>query len=322
MNPNSPFSGFISVFFLFVLLNVGIASSADASCTDSDGGKFFYDKGKVTGVLSNGDTYANDDYCVSGSKVMEYYCFDKINPLAISEECGEGKTCKDGACIKKETSVPKCTDTDGSNLNKKGTVSGTTLDGTQYSESDSCSADGGVNEFVCTPTGYKTAKLSCGEGKTCKDGACVAVTQTCTETDEGSILDKKGTVSGIDASGAKYSYTDSCDGTVNVKEYYCVSGAMSESLNSPYAYAIKSCETGYSCSNGACVSKQKACTIGTAYSTEVNDPESAKLPTIAGEVKIFITTGLLKPIQMDVLGMKNPLLIINARTFQGLQRRL
>ena len=56
MNPNRPFFGFVSLFFLFVLLNVGIAFSA-ASCNDSDGGNNLDKKGSVSGMTSEGQFF-------------------------------------------------------------------------------------------------------------------------------------------------------------------------------------------------------------------------------------------------------------------------
>ena len=71
----------------------------------------------------------------------------------------------------------------------------------------------------------------------------------CSDSDGGKIISKKGTVSGLDDNGNKYSYSDSCVNENSVKEWTCQS-------NYPVG-SILDCASGSVCQDGACVSKEE-----------------------------------------------------------------
>ena len=69
-------------------------------CTDSDGPRNFYTKGKTYGRFM-GETKEWIDYCVNDNTVYDFSCKDDgISVWADSFKCPKG--CKDGACIKEE----------------------------------------------------------------------------------------------------------------------------------------------------------------------------------------------------------------------------
>ena len=255
MVSNRAFSGWLFGFLILVFL-FGVGFSAFAKCTDSDGGQSLSKKGTITGVLTNGTEYSYEDFCKSDSndKVVEFVCKPSGFASAVWK-CTDGKVCKKGACVQEEPKEePKatCTDSDGGvNLDKKGTVSGTALDETPYSYSDICSLDGTLNEYICTPTGYQSTKISCDEGKTCKSGACVA--QTCTDSDGADNFDVKGKVSGAYSNGKEYLMEDYCLSETKAIDFRC----SDDDKDLPDS-ANQECGEGKLCKDGACVKKEES----------------------------------------------------------------
>lgn len=80
-----------------------------AECIDSDGGKDYFNKGRVEIPLENGESKVKEDYCY-GKDVVEYYCWDTtlLNDTDYIMErtysCTED--CLNGACTKGK--VPYC----------------------------------------------------------------------------------------------------------------------------------------------------------------------------------------------------------------------
>lgn len=90
----------------------GGGAPAPSNCTDSDGGKDYYTKGRVS--VGEGDSIGiSDDWCpVAGGSfkyVEEYFCED--NEISSEMyECPNG--CSDGACIQSSSgAVPNATST-------------------------------------------------------------------------------------------------------------------------------------------------------------------------------------------------------------------
>lgn len=98
-------------------------------CTDSDGGKDYYTKGKIT---SNGLTAY--DSCYSDIGLSENYCEEGYTVKTVSYNCPYG--CKDGACIKKEDIIKEpsiCSDSDdGIDYHTKGTCKDSSGSYTDY----------------------------------------------------------------------------------------------------------------------------------------------------------------------------------------------
>jgi hypothetical protein len=159
------------------------------TCTDSDGGKDYYQKGTVT---ENGKTYT--DYCqgVLANSLKEYFClpYSSTGLGGAGEEdvvCPNGGSCIDGACTDSEQATT-CTDSDGgTNYYLKGTATGeSSWDGSIVSKTDSCydcnnlavtsdscnaGSDCCVSDWYCNADGkVSAASLNCSYG--CENGAC------------------------------------------------------------------------------------------------------------------------------------------------------
>lgn len=159
--------------------------SGNSNCTDSDGGKNYYVRGKATSCSSG--TWGSGcaglwDMCINSNILSEEYC-DGTTPVNINFTCPNG--CGNGACLVSNP-VPtiNCADSDnGSNIYFRGTVTGTWFnDKTSQASglSDFCSATGVVQEYSCQSRGDGTYGVvqtgtTCPDGYSCSDGACIAV---------------------------------------------------------------------------------------------------------------------------------------------------
>ncbi|MBT3397384.1 hypothetical protein HOA55_00040 [archaeon] len=171
------------------------ATPATDSCTDSDGGENYFEKGTL-----ERDDVTKTDYCWNDNSSIEeeyfnvsreYSCDlnrDPLNPniigiggdtdtgyYEINYDCPNG--CSDGACI--DGDEPEvCTDSDG------GTdyfVKGTTGTSRDY-KIDNCNGDR-LEEFICTGDSSGTSvDYECPNG--CSEGACISDEQTCTSDSE------------------------------------------------------------------------------------------------------------------------------------------
>ena len=98
----------LSLFFILVFAGGVLADTYPAtttstlqtitSCTDSDGGKNYYEKGNATGLY--GACY--DKCSTTPKRIEECYC-DEKSPYSyvIATDCPSGGDCKDGACTTK-----------------------------------------------------------------------------------------------------------------------------------------------------------------------------------------------------------------------------
>ncbi len=205
------------------------------SCTDSDSGRDMYVAGNVT---AGGAVYY--DSCSLVNQVKEYYCLNSTADSTLLA-CDLGSQCMNGSCVE----MPAvCNETDaGRDAMKKGSL--TLYKG--YSlisqELDSCYDERTVNEWYCSGSSVANENINCGLDSECGDGACVAL--SCTDSDQGQNL----LIKGITSKG-RDSYSDSCAGTYNVNEYYC--------LDNVIQHGLSTCPTGYACLDGACA-PENAC---------------------------------------------------------------
>ncbi len=142
------------------------------SCEDSDGGKDYYERGKVYGY-ENGDFYSFQDECREDeygyTYLREYYC--NGDEYAYEDrQCN----CVDGIC--KEVERTACDDSDGGIKEySKGTVTITDYwtDGTttQQNYTDYCIDSRTLREYYCTSNGMSSETIQCAYG--CEDGACI-----------------------------------------------------------------------------------------------------------------------------------------------------
>ena len=160
----------------------------EQTCTDSDDGKEYYERGTI--MITNGiGASVTSDYCI-GNTVNEYYCSG--NEQAVTDyNCENG--CEDGACKTEE--VRSCTDSDdGKDFFTKGSVvvsNGNGASGT----SDYCSQDT-VKEYYCSDNEREITDYYCENG--CEDGACLTEQKKADlkieyiTVEEGNIADSQG----------------------------------------------------------------------------------------------------------------------------------
>lgn len=139
--------------------------SANVTCTDTDGGLNYYNKGTIT--FSNGTN--TSDRCLSPTQITEYQCLNN-SLFSTMYYC----PCVDGVCINNS-----CTDSDGGlNYYTKGTL--TFANGTIYT--DFCSSQvGTLIEHQCTNNpDLGSVGYICPNG--CLNGACISsVNYTCSD---------------------------------------------------------------------------------------------------------------------------------------------
>lgn len=236
---------------------------AGASCSDSDGGKDYYEGGTAYGThYVSGEAGAFTDSCTvvrDGAEtersdyIKEFWCGSDGLVHMYYDECAAGYTCEYGACVEDEIASVSCVETDdGYNIYEKGTSREYDESGLVKTETDFCVSDNNVKEYYCSESDrvLRGIMAACGTGYSCVDGACVRQTETheysCGETDGGLDLFERGTLTRYDNGVAGATGTDYCDGSGSVHEYWC---AMPGSLASEMSY---SCPSGYSCEDGAC----------------------------------------------------------------------
>ncbi len=170
---------------LFSVLILSVFVSGQTTCTDSDSGENFYEKGHTVGFnpqatpeFQNVDIW---DVCLKDTEggdslisvnpdlqnaVYEYSCRDG---LFYSQVYSCSKGCSNGACIGEGIERPSCTDSDGG---KDFFVKGTIKDNSGEINEDFCFNDNDLNEYYCISDGTKGGiYYPCPNG--CEDGACV-----------------------------------------------------------------------------------------------------------------------------------------------------
>jgi hypothetical protein len=188
--------------------NVRITSS---QCSDSDGGRNFNQKGRLT--YTRGTTVRNyEDSCSSGSRISEYYCSSFQTIKRTTANCPNGGSCVDGACV----SVARtCTDSDGGdNVYEKGQLSTSYL---RNKPTDDCIFGNLLLEQFCD--GAETGNRIHTCKNTCVDGACTQpLPDTCVDSDGGDNVYEKGS---LDVSYLTNSPTDDCITNNILLEQFC-----------------------------------------------------------------------------------------------------
>ena len=202
----------------------------EATCTDSDSGRDYENRGTTTSTSADG-TEEETDSCV-GNWVVEHYCEADESIGSEFHTCADD--CSDGAC----NSEPEvaCTDSDGGRVyGERGTTRSTDETGTDE-ETDSCVGNS-VREYYCgTDESIREELGACTHG--CTTGACNPAPGTaCTDSDGGLNYIEQGTTT--DETGEEM---DSCIGN-EILEYYC---GDDESMQEDR----QTCP--YGCASGAC----------------------------------------------------------------------
>ncbi len=163
-------------------------------CDDSDGGKDYNVKGRVTASSPTSSTDVTD-LCSDSTKVVEYFCTN-LQQSGETYTCPNG--CSNGACVSSsatttttanqttntattsnQTTSVSCADSDGGkNYNVQGRTTATSGDITDITEV--CSGKY-VIEHSCASTGLIASEYYlCANG--CSNGACVSGTTTLNQT--------------------------------------------------------------------------------------------------------------------------------------------
>ena len=154
-----------------------IPSSA-YSCTDSDGSVNANVVGSVNITPLNGSSSIYSDTCLSSTEVREYSCQKSTssNPTSTHVRCASGRTCSAGYCA---LIGYTCTDSDGNNASRFGTVRIIAPNNTSVRYLDTCINSTHVSEYTCrsstssTPTNTLT---TCATGYNCTSGLCNSTT--------------------------------------------------------------------------------------------------------------------------------------------------
>lgn len=190
----------------------------EPTCTETDDGRDYYEKGKV---YKGGEW--GEDFCEDSKHVVEFECTEEGEiPSGFSYECPT--ECVDGACI-----YP-CTDTDGGrNYYEKGTAcegekcdTDFCQDSKHLMEIDCGEAGGSPFQDGCGHSGLGGCSYECPEG--CEDGACIKESEVieavyeCSDSDGGIDYYEKG-----EMCWGGVCKTDFCSEaeTMNLEEYYC-----------------------------------------------------------------------------------------------------
>ncbi len=145
-------------------IDCGICSQDSETCTDSDGGYDYFNKGTLEWYI-NGVKSTNTDYCM-GSSLTEYVC---VNEKSFSEVYNCLNGCSNGACVGLSDNTT-CTDSDGGyDYFNKGIVK-FYVDGTLYSNPDTCSGNW-INEYGCVEEKSVSKTYECPG--LCEDGRCL-----------------------------------------------------------------------------------------------------------------------------------------------------
>ncbi len=243
------------------------------TCSDSDGGKKYYQVGYVSGyrwISGMRKAYKYPDNCITSGthkgELREWYC-DGNTPKSVFKKCPYG--CADNACKPAPKEVCTCTDSDGGkDYYTLGSATkeckGPDATSSIVLKKDECAyctglapepvTCGAVVEYYCYNNDIQSETHVCEYG--CSNGACIKEPQIeCTDSDSGKAYYTKGTTIGMSyPSGTIVNKTDFCSSDLILHEYYCYYNITTNIVvdtewNCPYG-----------CQDGACIQEQITCT--------------------------------------------------------------
>jgi hypothetical protein len=145
----------------------GACNPVTINCTDKDNGNDTETMAQIIVIKSITKITDEFDSCFDAGAVKEWYCDENGSAQYTMIECGSGKKCFDGRCVR---SI--CTETDGGfNIYLNGTVT-KRGESTTESDSDTCPSSDSVREYYCYGDTYLTKIVQCPTNTTCKEGAC------------------------------------------------------------------------------------------------------------------------------------------------------
>jgi hypothetical protein len=137
--------------------------TGDFSCIDSDE-KNYENKGFVEYTDFSG-TLKMEDVCPNPDSLQEFTC-TKNGLGSVSTSC----QCQDGACVGERY---RCEDLFGFDIHNKNELK-VSIGKEEVSDYvDGCTPDGKLKEAFCGKRRPEFQEISCPEGETCKEGACV-----------------------------------------------------------------------------------------------------------------------------------------------------
>lgn len=219
---------------------------AKAMCTDPDGDDISQAT-TTTYTDENGNQQTMADRCIGLIGVFEGLCteegtFGCADQADCRRRCPQGQVCSNGAC---QATTVQCTDSDGENKNRAGTVTYTLVtNNAEVTIKDRCASQRFVKEGVCNVINQGRIKiLKCKKDELCRQGACIPSPEQCTDSD-GKDRTKKGTVEHVNVAGRTGQFTDTCVNKNQVYEGVC-------KLNT-FIFRGVPCPPGTTCDNGAC----------------------------------------------------------------------
>lgn len=235
-----------------------VSGTSSASCTDSDSGIDYYNKGTIYGLWAY-DSHPSakegeKDYCAWVNKenevstcegnscmLVEFYCTSSTHFGNTPYTCPNG--CSYGRCNPAPEPI-RCTDSDnGKNYYTKGKV--VTSDESMW---DYCKSDNVLVELTCDEAGGKAYDYTCPYG--CEEGRCLTQgeQEECTDSDGGKDIYTAGSaMSGEGGAG------DICITMSLLREAVCQDGKVTQidvtcPSSAPY------------CNRGACSTSKPVCT--------------------------------------------------------------
>jgi hypothetical protein len=245
------------------------------NCTDSDKGMDRYTAGVVSYA---GDEYS--DYCTIVDTVKEYYCANSTKTVSDTLlNCPLGFECQGGKC----NEMPSlCSETDsGRDVKKKGSTKIMKGYATMDIQTDECHDNHVLREYFCTGNAIANELINCGSNSICSDDTCISL--LCEDSDDGS----DSLIAGFVSKGTER-YNDTCINENSVKEYFCFSDNIENTI-------IK-CPSGFVCSYGACT-QTPGCSdsdSGKDYNTAGYVRKGSELfadSCVGGSLKEFFCTG-------------------------------
>jgi len=288
----------------------------DSFCDDSDGGKFYRNRGFVIGIDDISNSYEKADVCITPTQLKELYCdLDTLKEETI--ECPYG--CSDGVCLEKEvqrdpaenkteSKQPFCDESDGGKFyDIRGSVRGIDDLGNPYEEADNCLSSIQLRELYCDLNFPREEIINCPFG--CLDDVCLKqevrrdpienITTPpqepfCEDSDGGKVKHIRAFASGIDSSGNYFEAIETCIGIDGLNEFYCQDNVLLR----------EEIYCNFGCERGTCVESDEQ--YISEYPNEPFERKEYIFEDITEEVKELLKKELYEAVRLedDALKMK------------------